>query len=200
MPSPARTPSAAVQVVASRLGLSLKASRTAYDGLLPLALGQIGLSHVDLMSAGSADPFARFKVAIGAPEWLRSAAIVCLGRLDATHQDVDAAAVVQAILAEEPDPAVLESAFEAQAHLTLPIPVALAQRGLRHPSAGVRAKALQAWGASRDELEDDVVERALADSELAVRITLMTIAGMPAIGACSSGCAPTPMRSFAPTR
>lgn len=156
--------------------LTAEQAERAAEGLVPLALGKISLSHVDLLAAGGDDPLARFRAAIGAPEWLRRAAIVCLARLDATHLDVTCAPVLEALLVEETDPAILASSYEAWSHLGIPLPPSVANRGLRHPDAAVRGSALEALAAAADRLDPDVAGQVVDDPDRDMRLRLALIA------------------------
>jgi hypothetical protein len=156
--------------------LTAKQAERAAEALVPLVLGKISLSRVDLLTADGDDPLARFRAAVGAPVWLRRAAIVCLARLDATHAEVRCAPVLKALLAEETDPAILASGYEAWSHLGIPLPPSVAKGGLRHLDAAVRGSALEALAAASDQLDQEVTDQVINDPDRDMRLRLALIA------------------------
>jgi tetratricopeptide (TPR) repeat protein len=149
------------------------------EGLRPLAFGEYQMSEIDRESLASQHPMSRFRFAFTAPDQLRSTALEAWARIFAAGNDSDLeilqSAVNQAFA--EGRQQLLIGALRALVQvpdLTSPAPIAWLTA---HPDLQVRLAALHAWGARHHKMEElETLPALLADPELPIRLTLVTMA------------------------
>ncbi|MDQ3740071.1 MAG: hypothetical protein M3389_03920 [Actinomycetota bacterium] len=154
--------------------LSSDQARDAAARLETLAQGDYELSRWD---SNMAHPLSAFNVTLHQPEVLWAAALEAVSHLAALHEAVAApSAAIETALRDGGDRAVA-AAVAALAELPALEPSVPVEAAMQHPSAPIRAAALQAWIQRRGALPpDELTERLVADPAASVRLALLQAA------------------------